>query len=160
MNSEDDEVIEAYTSLLPYVSALPRGTLINVNTASPELLSALSDDLVSHGNTLHRWPDEGWRQYPKCGEAVDLGDTVTLSEEEDRSPYESLEAFTSASTVEVDGVQKALPDSVKNLLSVSSTHFLVRADIEFGGTAMTQYSILQREPDGTSTVLRRWRGLD
>ncbi|MEM9604435.1 MAG: type II secretion system minor pseudopilin GspK [Pseudomonadota bacterium] len=163
LNDSEEESLEAYQSLLPYVAALPRGNLINVNTASPELLSALSDDLVSHGDTLHRWPDEGWKRYPACGEATEPASALTGSldvDSEDRTPYESLESFTAASTVEVDGVNKALPDSVKNLLSVSSTHFLVRADIEFGGTAMTQYSVLQRETDGRSQVLGRWRALE
>lgn len=163
LNSNEGEAIEAYTTLLPYVSALPRGNRINVNTASPELLSALSADLASHGDTLHRWPDEGWTQYPRCGTAVDVGDSLTTvvdADAEDRTPYEDIEGFIAASTVEVDGENKALSDGVKNLLSIGSSHFQVRADIEFGGVALTQYSILERAADGRTQVIRRWRALD
>ncbi len=163
LNGRDKDAIEAYETLLPYVVALPRGTLINVNTASPELLSALSDNLSSHGDTLHRWPDDGWTRYPQCGEGVDVADALSGSVDEDvedRSPYESVEDFVAASTVEVDGENQALPDAVKNLLSVGSSHFLVRADIEFGGSFMTQYSVLQRADDGRSAVLRRWQALN
>ncbi len=163
LNGSEEEALEAYEALLPFVVALPRGTSINVNTASPELLSALSDDLSSHGDTLHRWPDEGWTQFPRCGEGVDVADAISGSVDsdgEDRTPYETVDAFITASTLDVDGQNKTLSDAVKNLLSVSSTHFLVRADIEFGGSNMTQYSVLQRETDGRSTVLRRWQSLD
>lgn len=163
LNGDDEESLEAYNSLLPYVSALPQGNQININTASPELLSALSEDLASQGDELHRWQDEGWKSYPECGESAELGEAIAsaaVNNDSDRTPYESVDAFVQASKIEVDGVEKTLPDSVKDLLSVGSTHFLVRADIEFGGSAMTQYSVLQRESDGRSTVLRRWRGLN
>lgn len=36
---------ESYTALAPYVAALPRGTDINVNTASNVVLASLSDDI-------------------------------------------------------------------------------------------------------------------
>ena len=36
---------EAYTALAPYVAALPRGTEVNVNTASNVVLASLSDDI-------------------------------------------------------------------------------------------------------------------
>lgn len=36
---------EAYTRLAPYVTALPSGTVINVNTASDVVIASLSDDI-------------------------------------------------------------------------------------------------------------------
>jgi general secretion pathway protein K len=36
---------ESYTRLAPYITALPRGTTLNVNTASDVLLASLSDDI-------------------------------------------------------------------------------------------------------------------
>jgi general secretion pathway protein K len=36
---------EAYTRLAPYVTVLPAGTKLNVNTASDVVLASLSDDL-------------------------------------------------------------------------------------------------------------------
>ena len=37
--------LESYRALLPYVTALPSGTTLNVNTASEFLLASLSDDI-------------------------------------------------------------------------------------------------------------------
>lgn len=44
MNGFDEE---SYALIAPYVTALPRGTPLNVNTASPTLLASLSDDIDS-----------------------------------------------------------------------------------------------------------------
>lgn len=37
--------VETYRALLPYVTTLPSGTLLNVNTASAHLLASLSEDI-------------------------------------------------------------------------------------------------------------------
>jgi len=45
--------LESYRLLLPYVTALPSGTTLNVNTASDVLLASLSDDIdLSRGAAL------------------------------------------------------------------------------------------------------------
>ncbi len=45
--------LESYRLLLPYVTALPSGTTLNVNTASDVLLASLSDDIdLSRGVAL------------------------------------------------------------------------------------------------------------
>ena len=45
--------VETYRALLPYVTTLPSGTTLNVNTASDYLLASLSDDIdLSAGTSL------------------------------------------------------------------------------------------------------------
>lgn len=45
--------VETYQALLPYVTTLPSGTSLNVNTASEYLLASLSDDIdLSMGTSL------------------------------------------------------------------------------------------------------------
>jgi len=165
LNGTDADSVDAYTSLLPYVSALPRGTTININTAAPELIEALWDKFDGLGEELHRWPvEEGWKNYPLCAEPTDENAELNLAVNEgdiDRSAYESVDQFVSDNRIQGDDNNEvSLPDEVAGMLSVSSDYFLVRAEIQFSDTIMKQYSVLQRGTEGKTAVQARWRSFD
>jgi general secretion pathway protein K len=61
-----------YLRLRPYVSALPRGTRININTALPEVLLTASDEL---GPREAEWividrPQDGWESLEQLGQMI------------------------------------------------------------------------------------------
>ncbi len=165
LNGSDADSLDAYHSLLPYVSALPRGSKININTAAPALLEALWDQFDGLGEELHRWPvEEGWKTFPQCADA-DLADSdlnLAVGEDEiDRSAYESVEDFIQANKIKSDdGEDTSLPESASDSLSVHSDYFLVRAEIQFSDTIVKQYSVLNRSSDGRTAVAARWRSFD
>ncbi|MGB0865484.1 MAG: type II secretion system minor pseudopilin GspK [Granulosicoccaceae bacterium] len=165
LNGSDADSLDAYNTLLPYVSALPRGSTININTAAPVLLEALWDKLDGLGQELHRWPvEEGWKNFPLCadpeGESDDLNLTVGEGEV-DRSAYESVAQFVDANRFKDDkGDEISLPEETQGTLSVYSDYFLVRAEIQFSDTIVKQYSVLHRSDDGRTAVNSRWRSFD
>lgn len=64
----------SYNRLRPYVTALPRGTRVNINTALPEVLLALSEEMgyrVAEQIILDR-PEEGWESIEQLGDLVPL----------------------------------------------------------------------------------------
>jgi|GEM_PF-3366044 len=165
LNQNDADSLDAYNSLLPYVSALPRGTSININTASPELLEALWDNFDGLGEELHRWPvAEGWKIFPLCADADEESDDLNLvvgEGEVDRTAYESIDQFVDANKFEDDtGKEISLPEEARQNLSVYSDYFLVRAEIQFSDTIVKQYSVLNRSDDGRTAVRARWRSFD
>ena len=61
-----------YLRLRPYVSALPRGTRININTALPEVLLTASEEL---GPREAEWividrPEDGWETLEQLGQMI------------------------------------------------------------------------------------------
>ena len=165
LNGNDADSLDAYNSLIPYVSALPRGTTININTAAPALLEALWEKFDGLGEDMHRWPvEEGWKAFPRCAEpdAEDSDLNLAVGEGEiDRSAYESIEQFVSANTFKDDkGDTIELPEDIQTSLSVYSNFFLVRAEIQFSDTIVKQYSVLNRSDDGRTAVKARWRSFD
>ena len=61
-----------YLRLRPFVSALPRGTRININTALPEVLLTASDEL---GPREAEWividrPQDGWESLEQLGQMI------------------------------------------------------------------------------------------
>lgn len=165
LNGNDADSIDAYNSLRPYVAALPRGTTININTASPELLEALWDQFDGLGEEMHRWPvEEGWKTFPLCAQDEGEGDGLNLAVAEgevDRSAYETVDQFVDAHKFKDDkGQETSLPEETSQWLSVYSDYFLVRAEIQFSDTIVKQYSVLNRSDDGRTAVRARWRSYD
>jgi general secretion pathway protein K len=61
-----------FARLRPYVTALPRGTRININTALPEVLLTTSEDFgyrEAERIVLDR-PDEGWESLEQLGDLI------------------------------------------------------------------------------------------
>lgn len=164
LNGADEESLDAYNSLLPYVTALPRGSAINLNTAAPVLLEALWSKLDGRGEELHRWSaKEGWSHFPRCAPA-EVEEELNLAvgaEQVDRSPYESVQQFVEANRFKDDkGEEIEMPTETQQRLSVHSDYFLVRAEIQFSDTIVKQYSVLYRSEDGRTAVRDRWRSFD
>ncbi|PIE37799.1 MAG: hypothetical protein CSA54_00640, partial [Gammaproteobacteria bacterium] len=70
-----EEEYEDYKLLVPHISALPNtggATPVNVNTASPEVLSSLSDSVAEDASYLTRWETTAYQDYPECEELFDL----------------------------------------------------------------------------------------
>ena len=62
----------SYNRLRPYVTALPRGTRVNINTALPEVLLALSEEMgyrVAEQIVMDR-PEDGWASIEQLGDLV------------------------------------------------------------------------------------------
>ena len=99
--------IERYSKLAPYVAALPRGTSINLCTASGPLLDALADqqqwtqaaDALARNRVGKCFPDDATfrasvadpQRYNALVQALPLGQNST---------YFSLRSFTSIGTAE------------------------------------------------------------
>jgi len=66
---------ETYDALLPFVTALPRGTPINVNTASAPVLASLSADLSISDATrvIEDRPEEGYEDLTELEEIIPAG---------------------------------------------------------------------------------------
>lgn len=109
-------------TLRPFVTALPMTTLINVNTAAPEVLAALV-------------------------EGLSLDQAYQLAATRDRSYYRNTTDFT-----------QALPQGLSapaDLISVSSSYFLVTANATHGRISLGSRALLQR--GGPSVPSLIWR---
>lgn len=63
---------EGYARLRPFVTALPRGTRININTARPEVLLTTAENFgfrEAERIALDR-PDEGWESLEQLGDLI------------------------------------------------------------------------------------------
>ena len=149
-----------YEKLLPHIAALPTDggpTAVNVNTATPEVLSSLSEFLQPLGADLSRWDTQAYADYPECENLFDLeAEEVsgTLEQERDTTPYESTLIFDDAADPDGSlGDEIAPPGSY----DVRSSYFQVRIDVTTEGVKLTQYTLLQRAADGKTRVLSRSR---
>ncbi len=149
---------EDYELLLPHIAALPvRGgpTPLNVNTATPEVLSSVSDFLEPLGPDLSRWDTGAYEDYPACENIFDLEAEAgpdTLAQDRDLTPYESVLDFESEAAVESG--EEVAP---ANTLTVRSDYFQVRIDVGGEEAVLTQYTLLERDGEGKTKVIFRAR---
>lgn len=147
-----------YEKLLPHIAALPvtNGvTPVNVNTATPEVLASLSEFLQPLGADLSRWDTEAYADYPACENIFDLEATETadtLEQNRDTTPYESTLIFEDSAAPE-SGESIGEPGSY----DVRSRFFQVRIDVTTEGIKLTQYTLLERDADGKTRIVRRSR---
>lgn len=120
----DSDMLRA---LRDHIIALPEATPINVNTATPEVLCALSD------NSDYRSRIEGF---------------VARRAEE---PLENV----GAAFAETGLVPGGVPEIRQSDLSVSSSYFLTEADAFIGNGTAVLYSLVARPASGVPFVLRR-----
>lgn len=150
---------EDYELMLPHVAVLPTfngPTPVNVNTATPEVISSLGNFLQGLGADLSRWETGAYEDYPACEDIFDLSaDDApdTIAEEVELSPYLSVLDFESEAAVESG--EALVEGSVT--LTVRSRYFQIRVDVTGGAATLTQYSLLERDGEGRSKVISRAR---
>jgi len=149
---------EDYKLLLPHIAVLPTDngpTRINVNTATPEVISAISDFLKPLGADLSRWDTGAYEDYPTCENIFDLEaeeSAETLEEDRDITPYESVLIFEDDAAPE-SGEEVAPP----NTLTVQSDYFQVRIDVAGENVALSQFTLMKRDDTGRTKVIMRAR---
>jgi len=150
-----------YELLLPHVTTLPGPTHVNVNTATPEVLASLSDFLKPLGASLSRWDSGTYEDYPECEDIFDLASDLTaeetapdaLAKDEELQPYLSILEFENEAAVD-SGEEVVTP----NTIEVRSQFFQIRVDVMGENAKLTQYSLLERDPQsGRSRVIFRSR---
>ena len=108
---------ERYAKLAPFVAALPRDAVVNVCTASAELLDALS----------------GERQWRDAPEALRRG--------RERECFPSLDAWrTTLGQERFEALQRSIG------LGDRSTHFRLDVETAVGSTGFTLYSLMRATP--------------
>jgi len=148
-----------YDLLLPHVAALPTvngPTQINVNTATPEVVSSLSEFLQPLGAGLSRWDTGKYEDYPECEDLFDLDaeDTApdALAQDEELEPYLFVNDFIAEAAADT-GEEVVPPNSI----TVSTRYFQIRVDVAGENARLTQYSLLERDESGRSRVIFRAR---
>jgi len=141
---------EDYELLLPHLAALPitedHPTAINVNTAAPEVIAALSPGLKGNETSLTRWETGSYEDYPECEDIFDLAaeEATELGEAKDLSPYETEDQFVQLSGVTAEEI------GPPEYYSVTSYYYQIRVDVVGESAKLTQYSLLERDPSGTT----------
>jgi general secretion pathway protein K len=116
--------------LIPYISALPENTQINVNTASAEVLRTLATNTGG-------------------SPGISLADAENLIEARGIKGYESTADFMAQPVVQAN--QSAISQAV---ISVSSNWFQMRAIANIGQAHAEMSSLIQRVQNKTSVVMR------
>jgi general secretion pathway protein K len=127
---------DVYAQLAPYVTALPPGTLINVNTASVPVLMTLSTTNPITQQTAQALWQQGHANFQSLPDMTKLQPTLG---------YDC----------------GAAPPA--GCFSVQSTYFLAHGEITLDGLPFTFYSLIERSssgPDGGIHVIQRSRGAD
>jgi general secretion pathway protein K len=121
---------DVYAQLAPYVSALPPGTLINVNTAKVPVLMTLGASVTQQmAQALWQQGNANYRQLPTDLTAIQPGLAVD-----------------SATFSQCYGVQ--------------SMYFLARGQITLDGLPFVFYSTIERRQGSGIHVIQRSRGAD
>jgi general secretion pathway protein K len=73
--------LDTYRALAPYVTALPAGTAINVNTTSVPVLMSLSDDLTASdaARILEDRPEDGYETVAELQDVLPANITAPLT---------------------------------------------------------------------------------
>jgi len=157
-----EEELADYETLLPHIAALPTTggpTALNVNTATPEVLSAMSDFLSTLGSSLSRWDTGAYEDYPECENIFDLtrdDGPDGLAQEDVLLPYESKLLFANEADPANSGSQLG-PTPGADSYDVQSQYYQVRIDIAAEGLVLTQYTLMHREESGRTRVIFRAR---
>lgn len=119
------EVVER---LRPFVCALPAEALLNVNTASPTVLSALLPSLAPRAaeELVAQRPAQGWGSVDE---------------------FLQLPVF--------NGLAAADKDRLRGQVGVRSQNFLLLADAEIGGRHSILHAVMARSDSGTLKVTAR-----
>jgi general secretion pathway protein K len=135
---------DVYAQLAPYVTALPPGTLINVNTASVPVLMTLSTTNPITQQTAQALWQQGHANFQSLPDMTRLQPTLG---------YDCGTAPPAA----------AVSTTTQTCFGVQSTYFLAHGEITLDGLPFTFYSLIERSssgPDGGIHVIQRSRGAD
>lgn len=114
--------------LRPHVSALPVTALINVNTATGELVRTLTENMTASG------AEELQRNRPADG-------------------YDSVDSFLNETAF--NGLDASAKDALKPLLTVRTAYFELAARAMISGRQSVLHSVLARSDSGTLGVVSR-----
>lgn len=117
---------EDYAKLAPFVTALPGTAVVNVNTASIEVLQAMIP-------------------------GISAVDAETLIANRGKTGYADITAFTGQQVLQGKNVPT-------NLLAVSSDYFVVTSHIQFGRVTTSFQSMLHRDKQTGTRLVRRAQG--
>lgn len=119
---------DVVNKLRPYVTALPSTATINVNTASPEVVRILAENMTLIG------AEELARNKPADG-------------------YETVDAFLNEPAF--NGLEASAKEAIKPLLSVRTAYFELSADAVVGGRHSVLHAVIARGDSGTLWVVSR-----
>ena len=119
---------EIITKLKPYISALPASALLNINTADPVILAALSPNLST------RNASELASQQPAKG-------------------YASVDEFLSQPVF--NGLDSAQKTALRSQLDVHSHYFQLLADADIAGRHSVLLAVIARSDSGTLQTIAR-----
>lgn len=149
---------ELYEKLLPHVTALPRGSKLNVNMATPEVILSLAGFMDKVKSRVDPWQqDQNWSHYPDCDtDALGSGSTTTTTGNDYQGPFEKVADFVSqASSKDEKNKELKLDGADTADLDVLSHYFMLKIHTKLGDTGIEQFSILQRDDKGKVKVI--WR---
>jgi type II secretory pathway component PulK len=159
-SSAVEEESADYELLLPHIAALPVGaaaTPVNVNTATPEVLGSLSDEIRPLATDLSRWETGAYEDYPDCENIFDLapekGVDAIGGDERDVTPFESTLLFDQR----MDSADTGAESAPAGTYDVRSNYFQVRIDVAAEGITLSQYTLFERNNEGKTRVLYRSR---
>lgn len=119
---------EVVNRLRPHVTVLPSAATINVNTATPEVVRILTENMTLSG------AEELARNKPADG-------------------YESVDAFLGEPAF--NGLDNAAKDAIRPLLGVRTGYFELAADAAISGRHSMLHAVLARGDSGTLRVVTR-----
>ncbi len=157
-SSAVQEEKEDYELLLPHIAALPTvngPTAVNVNTATPEVLASLSEEIKPLATDLSRWETGVYEDYPECENIFDLDAEAadSLVADRDLTPFESTLLFDQ----QVDSADSGAEVAPAGTYDVRSDYFQVRIDVEADGIKLSQYTLFERNGEGATRVIHRSR---
>ena len=119
---------EEYEKLLPHIAALPEFTLLNVNTATLELLEALDGRL-------------------------DDSSAETLAEERKETPFQTTDEFLDRlDQLKSDNSQS---ETTKAYITVSSSYYMAQTTIRMGNFRQENFSLINKTDDGRIRIIQR-----
>jgi len=125
---------EVYDKLLPYVTALPAFTTVNVNTASASVIASLAKE-------------------------IDAETAKEIVEIREQTPYNSYDDFkTQLKKLLPSNKQPGV--QLKDLADVKSSYFRVDARVQLGKLQLVMHSAMYRSSDNKIGILYRTQGFE
>ena len=143
-----DFTLAIYRKLEPHIVALPVATLINVNTASAQVLASL------HG-TFTAEMSKKWTRHPDKKDKNEFPITDVEGKGDEKSPFETPTDFLDEAGI----TDPAIRSTITNLITVQSNFFQLNAITMFGESQARVKSVFYRRDKDTITVIMRGQGV-